>query len=175
MLKLNQYSLISAGCLMGVVVLLSACSGEDVSRAFGLKRSMPDEYTVTTRSPLSMPSSDNLMMPGKMTQRPQEQSIRQQTLEILSPDAALQGVQDVPSSGQSDLVQQASQSSKIERQHELAIDGSFVDQVMFWKSGNPDDLAVDGAAENKRLHNNLSLGLSPDQGATATTTEKQVD
>ncbi len=39
----------------GVLVALTGCSGSDLSRAFGLERSMPDEYTVTTQPPLSMP------------------------------------------------------------------------------------------------------------------------
>lgn len=169
--KLNLNALLPMGCLMGALVVLSACSGEDVSRAFGIKRDMPDEYTVTTRSPLSMPPSDSLLLPDSNAGRPAGQSIRQQTLEILSPDVALERNQDVPSAGQSELVTQATQSAGENRQHELVTDQGFVDQIMFWKSGKPADLAVDGAAENKRLHNNLSLGVSPDQGATPATTK----
>ncbi|MDI2090535.1 DUF3035 domain-containing protein [Commensalibacter oyaizuii] len=170
--KLSLNLFMPMGCLMGAAVLLSACSGEDVSRAFGLKRSMPDEYTVTTRSPLSMPPSDSLLLPDSNATRPQEQSIRQQALEILSPDVALERNKDVPSEGQTALVQQATQSANQNRQHELMIDNGFVDQVMFWNSGKPSDLAVDGAAENKRIHGNLSLGVSPDHGATPTTDKK---
>lgn len=165
--------LLPAGTCIGVAFLLSACSGQDVSRAFGLKRSMPDEYTVTTRAPLSMPPSDSLMKPNDDGIRPQDQSVRQQALEILSPDVALEGNKDVESSGQTALVQEATQSADQERQHELMTENGFVDQVMFWKNGKPDDLAVNGAAENRRLHNNLSLGLHPDEGATPTTTQKQ--
>lgn len=169
--KLSLNSLMPVGCLMAVF-LLSACSGEDVSRAFGIKRSMPDEYTVTTRSPLSMPPSENLLLPDSNSGRPPGQSIRQQTLEILSPDVALDRGQDVPSAGQSELVTQASNSAGEKRHHELVTDQGFVDQIMFWNSGKPSDLAVNGGEENKRLHNNLSLGVSPDQGATPATTEK---
>lgn len=164
--------LISTGSLIGMAFFLSACSGDDVSRAFGLKRSMPDEYTVTTRAPLSMPPSDSLLTPNANGERPQEQSIRQQTLEILSPDVALEGIKDVPSAGQSALVQEANQSADQQRQHELVTENGFVDQVMFWKDGKPSDLAVDGAAENRRLHNNLGLGVQPDKGATPTTKAK---
>lgn len=164
--------LLPMGYLIGVVVLLSACSGQDVSRAFGIKRSMPDEYTVTTRAPLSMPPNDSLMKPDENGVRPQEQSIRQQALEILSPDVALEGMKDVPSQGQTRLIQDANQSADQERHNELVTQNGFVDQVMFWKNGKPSDLAVDSAAENKRLHNNLSLGLRPDDGATPTTTQK---
>lgn len=173
MRKSGLHFLLPTGSLIGIMFLLSACSGQDVSRAFGLKRSMPDEYTVTTRAPLSMPPSDSLAMPNENGVRPQEQSIRQQALEILSPDVALEDRKDVSSSGQKALVEDATQSADQERQNELVTQNGFVDQVMFWKNGKPSDLAVDGAAENKRLHNNLSLGLRPDHGATPTTTQKQ--
>lgn len=169
--KLSLNSLMPVGCLMAAF-FLSACSGEDVSRAFGLKRAMPDEYTVTTRSPLSMPPSESLLLPDSNAGRPSGQSIRQQALEILSPDVALDRGKDVPSAGQSELVTQANNSADVGRQHELVTDQGFVDQIMFWDSGKPADLAVDGAGENKRIHNNLSLGISPDKGATPTTTKK---
>ncbi len=164
--------LVPMGSLMGIMVILSACSGQDVSRAFGIKRAMPDEYTVTTRAPLSMPPNDSLMKPDENGVRPQEQSIRQQALEILSPDIALEGMKDEASKGQTMLVDDADRSANQERHNELITENGFVDQVMFWKNGKPSDLAVDSAAENKRLHSNFSLGLRSDEGATPTTTQK---
>ncbi|CAK7193384.1 hypothetical protein COMNV_01599 [Commensalibacter sp. Nvir] len=171
--RLRLNSLKPVGCLLGVLFFLSACSGDDVSRAIGLKRSMPDEYTVTTRSPLSMPPTDSLLIPDNNNAHPQQESIRQQTLEILSPDVALESSKNSGSTGQSNLVDQVTQSAqKPIQQDEMLTDNSFVDQVMFWKNNKPSDLAVDGYAENERIHSNLSLGNNPKKGATPTSLKK---
>lgn len=53
---------------------LSACSGDDLSRSFGLTRDTPDEFTVTTRAPLSMPPDYALRPPRPGAARPQEQT-----------------------------------------------------------------------------------------------------
>ena len=61
----------------------------ELSRTFGLTRDAPDEYTVTTRAPLSMPPDYNLRPPRPGSPRPQEQSERQQAQEALVPALAL--------------------------------------------------------------------------------------
>ena len=42
---------------------LAACSGDELTRTFGLTRDAPDEFQVTTRAPLSMPPDFNLRPP----------------------------------------------------------------------------------------------------------------
>src|SRR5580692_2744055 len=62
--------------LLAAPLLLAACSG-NVERAFGLQRDAPDEFTVTTRAPLSMPPDFTLRPPDPGAARPQEQSTTQ--------------------------------------------------------------------------------------------------
>ncbi|MGL4685514.1 MAG: DUF3035 domain-containing protein [Commensalibacter sp.] len=168
--KLNPCLWLPVSCMMGAV-FLSACSGQDVSRAFGLKRATPDEYTVTTRDPLSMPPSEDLQSPGSKDHQ-KEESSSQQALEILSPDVAMQDSDTTATPGQNALASEAQNSADVQRSGELEYDKAFVDNIMFWNSGRRDDLAVNADAENKRLQHNLGLGISPDQGATPTTSEK---
>lgn len=59
-----------------IVVLLCGCSSSSLSRAFGLTRDAPDEFTVVTRAPLSMPPDFSLRPPEPGVARPQETSDR---------------------------------------------------------------------------------------------------
>ena len=95
-------------CLMagGSVILLAGCS-DGLTRTFGLTRDAPDEYTVTTRAPLSMPPDYNLRPPRPGAARPQEQSERQQAEEALVPQLALGAPQGNTSPGQAALLQEA--------------------------------------------------------------------
>ena len=84
---------------------LAACSGDEIERDFGLSRTAPDEFTVTTRAPLSMPTSADLNKPVPGAERPQEQSSQTQALETLAPDVALRGAGGSTSAGQQALVE----------------------------------------------------------------------
>jgi hypothetical protein len=150
---------------------LSACSGEQIERNFGLVRDAPDEYTVTTRAPLSMPPDARLAAPQPGAPRPQEQSTRTQALETLAPDVALQGASGSNSPGQSALVQSAANAAAAPTgagRGELDRPGAgFVNELMFWKGGQAGSV-VDADAEKRRLEENAALGRPPTVGATPT-------
>lgn len=167
-------TLVSPLLLLGSCVMLSGCSGSETARAFGLERSMPDEYTVTTRAPLSMPTSDELAKPTRNgDERRQDESERLQALETLSPDVALRGTNGDTSEGQTILVNEAAAASDTVDTGELASSGSgFVEQLMFWKGGHAGTV-VDAKAENQRLKTNAALGKPPTKGATLTTNVRQ--
>lgn len=161
--RLVPFTLLLSGGL-----LLSGCTGADVNRAFGLERDLPDEYTVTTRAPLSMPPTQELAPPHSDAARPQDESPRLQALETLSPNVALQSADGAPSSGQAALVDEADDASTASDKGELGKAGQgFIDQLMFWNGGGAGNV-VDGQAENRRLRRNAALGNSPTQGATPT-------
>lgn len=151
---------------------LVGCSGQEVERDFGLVRDAPDEYTVTTRAPLSMPPDARIAPPTPGADRPQEQSTRTQALETLAPDVALQGANGGPSPGQAALVQDAGTAAAAppgtgrgELDHPGA---SFVNELMFWRGGGKPGTLVDTEAEKRRLQQNAALGRSPTDGATPT-------
>lgn len=157
--------------VLGLTAFLPACSGSDVSRAFGLERSMPDEYTVTTRAPLSMPPSEQLSLPGEGTHSAEENP-RMQALETLSPNAALRPTTGSNSVGQQALVGQVDQASKAPNNAELgAADAGLTDELMFWHGGNAGSV-VDSGAENRRIQRASALGENPATGATPTKKSK---
>lgn len=170
-MMLRRISIVFAPLLLlGSSFVVSGCSGRDVARAFGLQRSMPNEYTVTTRRPLSMPPSDELVKFGKETKQQQDESDRLQALETLSPDVALSGTGGSTSEGQTILINRANAAANMPDDDELgASEPSFSERVMFWE-GERAGSVVNAEAENRRLKTNLALGKPITKGATPTTT-----
>src|ERR1700685_4583474 len=94
-----------------IVVFLCGCSSGSLSRTFGLTRDAPDEFTVVTRAPLSMPPDFTLRPPEPGAFRPQETSDRMQAESALVPEAALGGTRGGMSPGQAALVRQTGGAS----------------------------------------------------------------
>ena len=165
---INRLALAAAACCG---LMLSGCTGEQIERDFGLVRDAPDEYTVTTRAPLSMPPDAQIVAPQPGADRPQEQSTRTQALETLAPDVALQGANGSNSPGQTALVQTAASNSAAPTgagRGELDRPGTgFVNELMFWRGGEAGSV-VDADAEKRRLQENAALGRAPTDGATPT-------
>jgi DUF3035 family protein len=164
--------LVGSLLLFGALSLLGGCS-DNLSRAFGLTRDAPDEYTVTTRAPLSMPPDYNLRPPRPGAARPQEQSERQQAEEALVPQLALGAPQGSASPGQAALIQQAGPPapSDIRRvvdqdANRANADEGFVDKLLYWRKPDSQQAQVDAQKESQRLRQNAALGQAPDVGNT---------
>jgi hypothetical protein len=56
---------ISRSVLLAVPLLLAACNGGEMRDTLGLNRNAPDEFTVLSRPPLSVPPEFNLRPPGE--------------------------------------------------------------------------------------------------------------
>lgn len=171
-MRLFAPSVMRYGVRLGVLatfgLALAGCSGSDVARGFGLQRSLPDEYTVTTRVPLSMPPSEQLALPGAANANRPDESPRMQALETLDPDIALHPNEGTGSAGQTALVQGATSAAHSPNNAELGdADAGFVDSLLFWQGGRAGSV-VDGEAENRRIQKNEALGQSFTEGATPT-------
>lgn len=162
-----------AATLAGIV-MLAGCS-DNLSRAFGFTRDAPDEFTVTTRAPLSMPPSFDLRPPRPGAVRPQELSEIQQAQATLAPQAALNNTATTAavSPGISALLQATGQDApkdirnKVDSDAQLDEPGrSFTDRLMFWKADPPAGVAVDPARESARLRQNAALGQPESSGDT---------
>ncbi len=159
--------------LLGAIGL-SACSGDELTRTFGLTRDAPDEFQVTTRAPLSMPPDFSLRAPRPGASRPQELTQQQQAEAALVPDSINATATRGPlSAGQQALVQAAGRPApaniRAEVDNEAALDNpgrSFTDRLMFWRSPTPSGTAVDPVRENQRLRQNAALGQSSESGDT---------
>lgn len=159
--------------LVGSLILLGGCSSDKLARTFGLTRDAPDEYTVTTRAPLSMPPDYNLRPPRPGAARPQEQSERQQAEEALVPQTALNEPQSSVSAGQAALMQEAGPPAPSDIRRDVDHDAryadddqSLIDKVLYWRKPNIQQAQVDPQKESQRLRQDAALGQGPNVGET---------
>jgi hypothetical protein len=175
-----------AGCFRGALLLgsalalLAGCSSDKLSRTFGLTRDAPDEYTVTTRAPLSMPPNYNLRPPRPGAPRPQEQSERQQAEEALVPQLALGTPSGSESPGQLALMQEAGPAAPADIRRKVdqdmrtaAADEGFIDQLLYWRKPDTQHAEVDPNKESQRLRQNAALGEGPNVGETPIIQQKK--
>jgi len=162
------------------VVLLSGCGDTSLTRTFGLVRDTPDEFTVVTRAPLSMPPDYTLRPPQPGAARPQEQSARSQGESALVPEAALGGAPVGITPGQAALVRDAGGGSppdirqRVDQEARLDTgDDGFIDKVLYWRKATSDKAVVDPVQEAKRLKQNAALGQSAVTGETPMIREKK--
>ena len=164
---------LQAASLLGLLAL-AGCGGDDLTRTFGLTRDAPDEFTVTTRAPLSMPPTYDLKPPTPGASRPQELLQRQQAEAVLVPEVALNGSATAASSpGQQALMAAAGPGVAGDIRNrvdaESALDSgsrSFTDRLMFWRTPTAPGTVVDAQRESQRLRQNAALGQSAQGGDT---------
>jgi hypothetical protein len=156
------------------LLTLGACSGgtADFARSIGMTRDPPDEFTVTTRAPLSMPPDYALRPPEPGAARPNERTPRQSAEAALVPSSALSSAAGV-TPGQQALIAAAGKPVSPEIRNDLnreasqqAASRSMTDRLMFWKDPAKPAVLVDPAAEAKRLRENAALGQPTDSGDT---------
>lgn len=161
------------------VLLLAGC-GSDTARSLGFTRNAPDEFSVVTRAPLSLPATlGELPPPRPGTPRPQELRGREAGEATVAPGAAFGvGASSAPSSGESALLAQASQASggpassgiraRVDEESLRldAPDRTLVDRLLFWREAPQPGIAVDPEREAQRLRENAALGRAPVEGET---------
>ncbi len=180
-MRITVWELLGRLLLGCSLIVLGGCSGDKLARTFGLVRDAPDEYTVTTRAPLSMPPDYNLRPPRPGAPRPQEQSERQQAQEALVPQTALDAPnQGGASAGQAALMQEAGPAAPSDIRRKIdqdakygADDESFIDKVLYWRKPDTDHAQVDAQKESARLRQNAALGQGPDVGQTPIIEQKK--
>ncbi len=156
--------------LLAAAPLLGGCS--DLSRTFGFTHNSPDEFSVTTQAPLTMPPSDALVPPQPGAPRPQAVSESRAAQEALVPATALGGTAGAAMSpGQQSLVQLAGPPAPAGIRSEVnqaAADHqeSFAQRLLFWQKPAQGGDVVNAPAEAQRLRENAALGKNPTTGAT---------
>ena len=166
---------------VATVVLLNGCGADNsFTRTFGLVRDTPDEFTVVTRAPLSMPPDYTLRPPQPGAERPQDQSDRSLAESALVPEAALGGSRAGITAGQVALVRDAGGGApadirqRVDQEARLASsDDSFIDRLLYWRKPETQKVVVDPQLESKRLQQNSALGQSPVNGVTPIIVEKK--
>ncbi len=160
----------------GISISLAGCGGmgDTLSRTFGFSRDAPDEFSVSTQAPLSMPPDYSIRPPRPGAPRPQAVPDSVAAEEALMPQTTLGSTAGGMSAGQEALVQEAGPPAPADIRTEIAQEqgrlnaagGSFADRLMFWRSTPAPGIAVDPQKEAQRLRQNAALGQSPQQGQT---------
>ncbi len=164
-----------AVCVVSFALSLGAC--ENVREKLGLNKRSPDEFSVLTSAPLSLPPNYNLRPPEPGVQRPQEISVQEQVKAALfnaSPSPEGTGV--VTTAGESALLARAGSSGQpsdirtIINQDNAIFDeeaSGFVDSLIFWRDPRETAAIVDAAKEDQRLQEAEAIGDAPSAGETA--------
>lgn len=162
---------------------LSGCS--DTRQALGWDKSAPDEFSVVSRAPLSMPPNFALRPPDPGATRPQEGAVRDQARaallgrkgQVLTPIA-----KPGRSIGEVAMLKEARADQALPEIRSLVnrettslieADSSFVDKLVFWQTKAPPGQAVDAAKETQRLRENQALGRAATEGETPVIKRKQ--
>ncbi len=169
---MTHHALARIGALT-TALALAACSGDELSRTIGLSRDAPDEFTVTTRAPLSMPPDYTLRPPRPGASRPQELSERRQAEAALSPQSALDSSTVGLSPGQQAIAGAAGPAAPRSIRNQVDADAQldapgrgFTDRLMFWRAPARPGTVVDPTRESQRLRQNAALGQSVEEGTT---------
>ena len=171
--SLSPLSVLTLPAVLSGTLLLGGC-GDSLTRTFGLTRDAPDEFSVTTRAPLSLPPDFAIRPPRPGAPRPQEQSDREQAELTLAPETALASnnapgvtpgqaalLGEAGPSAPADIRQQIDQDSQLDRPRQ-----GFADKMLFWQSPPPPGTQIDAQKETQRLRENAALGNEPTTGTT---------
>lgn len=172
--------------LSSVSLLISGCGGKS-GNILALGKSIPDEFSVVSRAPLSLPPDYSLRPPSSSSARTQDTTPRKRAQKSL-----LGNTQAVGSKLDANVVENLSLSeiSLLQQSNALAVnddirnlidsesaalareDVKFLESLIFWKSGSIPGVIIDPKLEAKRLQENSALGKSTTEGPTPTIKRK---
>ena len=172
-------------CLSAALLFLAGCA--ETRRAIGLEKTPPDEFSILSRAPLSMPPDYALRPPQPGAPRPQDLTARQQARQtIFRAGGEQQASLTIPKGGRSDAEMaflghakagQADPNIRAlvneENSRLVEAENSFVDRLLFWRKAEPPGTVVDAQKEQQRLRENVALGKSPNEGEVPTIQRKK--
>ena len=140
------------------MLLLAGCSGAQVSRDLGLSRDSPDEFTVTTRAPLTIPGDDSLPVPRPGAPRPQEPAAQLAAAATLTPSVELNNRTGVLTAGQQALLTAAGPAAPDNIRATMDAEAKRVnshegvtDTLQFWRKTPAPGTVLDPVREAARL------------------------
>ncbi len=172
MTNLSSRRLLQTTALLTVVLVMSGCTA--TKRALGLEKTVPDEFAVAAPAPLAIPPDFNLRPPAPGSDRPEQLSASQQARSALVGRARLQDyINRGLTTGEASLLAHAG-ADVVPAQIRETLDKevssfaaeqkSFTDRLVYWREGGA--VAIDPAAEMKRLSQNVAAGKKPNDGPT---------
>lgn len=174
------------GPLLGLALVALALTGcTDVRRSIGLDRTSPDEFTVVSRAPLTMPPSlARLPEPRPGAARPQDAtSAAVAAASVFGGSSRATAATAGHTAGESALIAQAGAKSGIEpgirnkvdqETTQLVVaDKGWIDSLLFWQTQEQPYEIVDPKKENQRLREAQATGKSLNDGTVPTIERKR--
>ncbi|QCN96125.1 DUF3035 domain-containing protein [Azospirillum argentinense] len=176
------------GPLLGLALVALALTGcSDVRRSIGLDRQSPDEFTVVSRAPLTMPPSlARLPEPRPGAARPQDatsSAVAAASVFGGSSRTAATAAAAGHTAGESALIAQAGAKGGIEpgirnkvdqETTQLVVaDKSWIDSLLFWQTQEQPYEVVDPKKENQRLREAQATGKALNDGTVPTIERKR--
>ena len=172
---------VTGAWLVALSLLVAGCSGIS-DQLTGRGKYAPDEFSVVSRAPLTLPPDYGLRPPDPGALRPQETRVQDiAKAALLGAGASSHQAADA-SPGEQALLGRAGGSDAdpgIRRilNEESSIyaedDETFVDNLMFWRDKTPPGVIVDPTKESQRLEEATALGDDPTEGETAVIERRQ--
>ena len=169
--------------LLSAIVLTSGCEGLKQDLGIGVKRP-PDEFTVYSRAPLSVPPDYGLRPPATATGASQAAAPRETARQAMtggkaSPATAPteEQVAAAGSPGLQELLQRTGGNAaepdiraQVNRETTILADAdqSFVERLMFWTDVPKRSTVVDAPMESRRIQENQALSKPLSDGETPT-------
>jgi hypothetical protein len=164
-------TVILGSALLVATMALGGCS--DLSKALGLVKSPPDEFTVVAATPLTLPPDYGLRPPRSASDKPLGAT---QTDKARVAVFGIQGKQTTPgttdpaspeSPGEQALLVKAGAAdidpgvrARVDQETKQALEQhkGFIDSLMFWKADPIPGAALDATKESERLNDTAPAG-----------------
>jgi hypothetical protein len=186
--------------LLASAVVLSGCSESRFGSILSFEKSVPDEFAVVKRAPLSLPPDFGLRPPRPGASRPQDVSARSAARNSLIGNSAAGKTRQARKASKTARLgdRSAGEAALLDRTGALDVDPSirqlinreasgavdiededFIDKLLFWrdektaKVQNDDALIIDATKEARRLRENEVLGKPVTAGKTPTIQRKK--
>ena len=160
--------------LVAAGLTLTGCGG-GAKKMLGLEKQAPDEFTVVSRAPLTVPPDFKLRPPEPGATRPQEGTTSDQARAALTGTRGQLYARAGLSQGEQLLLKQAGAENAnpdirtvVNKESSVLAEEekSFTDTLVFWRDPEPSGTVVNAAEEAKRLRQNQALGKSVSTGDT---------
>lgn len=166
--------------IFGAAAMLALTGCSDLSKALGLVKTPPDEFTVVQGSPLTLPPDYELRPPRSPSDKPTTPTTtdkaRQIVFRVADNKAQIpQGDSGPLTPGEQVLLGKAGaaeidptirQTVDKETAKENQRDTGFIDGLMFWHDDTPPDELLDAAGELQRLSENAALNKPVTEGSS---------
>lgn len=176
--------------VLGVAALVGLTGCEGARKTFGLTKEAPDEFSVYSRAPLSLPPDYTLRPPEPGSRRPQAVNPRDRARDAVltaggtrSGDFELRNVdRGEPSRGEVAILHRTGAINAnseirgiVDRESAFLAeeDKSITDRIIFWGVPTQAGAAVDAEAEAKRLREARALGEPLNEGTVPTIKRRQ--